>query len=149
MKKLLLAALAVGLGLAACAHTGSGREGDGGVKTLRSNGMFEESATPAPTTYGGKDAGENALLPRGFAGAPPQVPHAIDDFAIEADYNPCLDCHMPTYAAEGTTPIPKSHLQREELSLARFNCDQCHVPQADAPALVRNENDIFIIPVVH
>ena len=59
----------------------------------------------------------------------------------------CVTCHMPDVAKDvGSTPIPKSHLVdfrtgadlNGTLAEQRFNCTQCHVPQAQTNPLVKN-----------
>lgn len=102
----------------------------------------------------GQLPGQNPLLPRAYPGAPPQIPHAIGDFLpITAQSNMCVACHNRPDAwdsrrASGTpTPIPRSHYtdQRNaphkvtgQLIGARYNCNQCHVPQMKATPLVKN-----------
>ena len=111
---------------------------------------------PAQKAYGaGAQApGQNALLPRAYAGAPPQIPHDIADFLpITAETNMCIACHnqpglwgKPREQGQ-PTPIPQSHYtdQRnapgkltDHLMGARYNCNQCHVPQMNATPLVQN-----------
>ena len=113
-------------------------------------------AVPAPKVYTIKagQPGQNKLLPRAYSGAPPQIPHDIGDFLpITAQSNMCIACHaVPDQwgkkREKGTpTPIPQSHYtdQRnapgkvtDHLINARYNCNQCHVPQMDATPLVEN-----------
>jgi len=87
---------------------------------------------------------------------------------IKAGNNACTGCHMPEVApAMKATPIPKSHFvnfrpkhnfdgkqfskvidnQKNEvsiskpsdkLSMARFNCSQCHAPQSTGALAVEN-----------
>lgn len=112
--------------------------------------------TPSPKVYqySGGQPGQNKLLPRAYQGAPPQIPHDIGDFLpITAQMNACVACHSQPdlwgkKLDKGTpTPIPPSHYTdhrnapdkvTDHLINARFNCNQCHVPQANAPALVEN-----------
>ena len=87
---------------------------------------------------------------------------------IKAGNNQCLGCHMPDVAkGVGATPIPKSHFTNfrpkhkfngkkfekvidnlknevaiskpsDKLSMARFNCSQCHAPQSKGALPVGN-----------
>jgi len=87
---------------------------------------------------------------------------------IKRDNNQCISCHMPeSAAAVGATPIPKSHFTNfrpkhkfdgkefskvidnyknevaiskasDKLSMARFNCSQCHAPQSRGDLVVSN-----------
>ena len=111
---------------------------------------------PAPKVYHYSEAqpGQSKVLPRAYLGAPPQIPHDIGDFLpITAQSNMCIACHAQPEqwgkkrAKGAPTPIPPSHYtdQRnapgkitDHLIKARFNCNQCHVPQANAPVLVEN-----------
>lgn len=57
---------------------------------------------------------ETVLLPRAFEGAPPLVPHEIEE------ESGCLDCHR---LGDNDAPIT-SHPER-------VNCVQCHIPQRE------------------
>ncbi len=87
---------------------------------------------------------------------------------IKAGNNQCIGCHMPEAAkGVGATPIPKSHFTNfrpthkvvdgqfkksidnyknevaiskpsDKLSMARFNCSQCHAPQSKGDLAVSN-----------
>ena len=105
-------------------------------------------------TIKAKPPGENQVLPRAYPGAPPQIPHAIDEFLpITAQANLCIACHArpdewgKPRAKGMPTPIPQSHFTdrrnapdkvTDHLINARYNCVQCHVPQFDAKPLVEN-----------
>lgn len=120
---------------------------------LSKTSVFE---VPAPHVYhyGESAPGQSKLLPRAYTGAPPQVPHAISDFLpITRDNNLCVACHAQPdlwgkkLDAGTATPIPPSHYTdrrnapdtvTDHLINGRYNCNQCHVPQTDAPALVEN-----------
>ncbi|MDX8400963.1 MAG: nitrate reductase cytochrome c-type subunit [Gallionellaceae bacterium] len=113
--------------------------------------------TPKAYHYASTQPGESKLLPRAYMGAPPQVPHAVSDFMpITAEANMCIACHNQPgewgkkLEKGSPTPIPPSHFTdlrkdpskvTEQLIKARFNCNQCHVPQSNAPALVENTFD--------
>lgn len=121
-------------------------------------GLSKGSVFDIPTLqvyrYKGGAPGENKLLPRAFLNAPPQISHDITEFLpITAQNNLCIACHEQRgewgkkRAADAPTPIPPSHYTdlrnapgkvSEQLIGARFNCNQCHVAQTDAPALVEN-----------
>jgi cytochrome c-type protein NapB len=110
--------------------------------------------TPSVYHYSVTPPGQSKLLPRAYLGAPPQVPHDVADFLpITAVNNLCVACHaQPDLWGKkrevgAPTPIPPSHYtdQRnapdkvtDHLINARYNCNQCHVPQTDAPVLVKN-----------
>ncbi len=119
--------------------------------------------------YGKDVAGTSKKIDRAFDNAPPMIPHDVADMLpITKTSNMCLDCHMPEIAPTvGATSIPKTHFTnfrpkveykngnfaREvddqagkvvkhelgELYQGRFNCTQCHAPQAVADPLVENK----------
>lgn len=95
----------------------------------------------------GKRPGSQKVLPRSYQQQPPLIPHATNNFdEITLEENQCLTCHSPeTYKAKKATMVGKSHFVDQqtgkvmkEVSKARHNCVQCHVPQADAAPLVEN-----------
>lgn len=111
---------------------------------------------PTPIVYHDKAdlVGSSKLLPRAYLGAPPQISHSIGDFLpITRESNMCASCHaQPDQWGKKRetgmpTPIPASHYTdlrnapgkvTDQLIGARYNCNQCHVPQTDAPPLVKN-----------
>lgn len=119
-----------------------------------SKGSVFDTPSPKVYQYKGGQPGQNKLLPRAYLGAPPQIPHDVGDFLpITAQTNMCIACHnQPDQWGKKLepgmpTPIPRSHYTdhrnapdkvTDHLINARYNCNQCHVPQADAPALVEN-----------
>jgi cytochrome c-type protein NapB len=113
-------------------------------------------STPEPVaaTVTAEPPGENQALGAYFSGAPPLIPHQLEDYLpIRTTENLCLDCHLlpeqiGTRPEPGEpTPIPASHytdLRRDpgkltkKLSGARFVCTQCHAPQSNTSPLVVN-----------
>lgn len=103
---------------------------------------------PGMNTFTAPGAGSSTKLDRTYPGAPPQVPHAVDGLAITKDSNTCVSCHTTgVQLGEGhvATKIPESHYtnlqtgERQTILVGRrYNCLQCHVPQASAEALVDN-----------
>jgi cytochrome c-type protein NapB len=128
-----------------------------GIKA-NDTGLSKTSVFDVPTPivyyYKADQAGSSKLLPRAYLGAPPQIPHDITDFLpITRESNMCVSCHAQPEQwgkkreAGMPTPIPASHYTdlrnapgkvTDQLIGARYNCNQCHVPQTDAPALVKN-----------
>jgi cytochrome c-type protein NapB len=111
--------------------------------------------------YGNSEAGESQVFERAFPGAPPQIPHTVEDMLpITGDSNECVDCHHPdNVAGPEDLPLPKSHFSQavmgagakgdsqiwvvkgyeevKEIGGNRYNCTMCHTPQAtnvDTPA---------------
>ena len=113
---------------------------DSGVKTV----LLKETNSPPVVKYGGAAPGENNLLPRGFEGAPPQIPHDIADLTVDLGANDCLGCHEPAEAAEmeGAVLAPATHVNAEgRINMDRYQCVICHVMQAEVKPLVKNLND--------
>ncbi len=111
--------------------------------TLRKNSMFKPNVTPDVLVYKGADPGENKLMKRGSITAPPQVPHTVEGLTISREQNDCMDCHDPNNEMEGMVYVSAKHLKGGGVAMARFQCDMCHVPQANVKPLVKNENDRF------
>lgn len=88
---------------------------------------------------------DHAAAPRDFVLQPPLIPHTTSGYQITRNFNKCMDCHAWSKAtAAGATKVGESHfLNREGLELGnvspqRYFCNQCHVAQTDAKALVEN-----------
>ena len=106
-------------------------------------------------------------IERSFENAPPLIPHTIDGmFKITPDENQCMMCHMPEKAGEkNAKPLPLTHFTDyrpkiveegdiyvveisenemvavstgDELNMAMYNCNLCHVPQAEVDPMVKN-----------
>ena len=84
-------------------------------------------------------------MQRNYRQQPPLIPHSIAQYQIDLRANQCLSCHDWTKAGERDAPtLSMTHyLDREGRELdhiagTRYFCNQCHVPQVDAPALVDN-----------
>ncbi len=110
--------------------------------------------------------GTSRKIQRAYQDAPPMIPHDTEGMLIiTKDNNQCLQCHRPDVAEMvGATPIPKSHFLnmrpvnkivdnklvkgvdnlKNQISVkkitkvyeGRFNCVQCHAPQATNVKLV-------------
>lgn len=97
---------------------------------------------PGMNVYPGKEPGETAPLKRPYAIAPPVVPHRVAGLTINRDENECLDCHLEGVEVEKgrrAPKVPPSHFRNDHTGEVktnmvvgiRYNCTQCHVPQAD------------------
>lgn len=86
---------------------------------------------------------------KSFVTAPPMIPHSIDGMTpITIHNNMCLNCHMPKPAkVMGVTPMPKDHFvdnfkngkHIQRVAGSRFNCTQCHAPQAKLDPVIENK----------
>ena len=110
-----------------------------GVTTLRGADVDE------PVVLDQVHRNVEGRLQRNYRQQPPLIPHSIEQYQIDLRTNQCLSCHDWTKAGERNAPtLSMTHyLDREGRELdhiagTRYFCNQCHVPQADAPALVDN-----------
>lgn len=156
MKRLLLLAslLATAL-LAACGPTDTAPEAGQPEESLGlSRTSVFDDPDPVVAPISAADPGENETTPAAFEGAPPVIPHRIEDFLpIRREENGCVECHDTPdsigqeLATGEPTPMPPSHYEDlrdssgsagEALDAARWNCTMCHIPQSDATPLVAN-----------
>ena len=147
----------------ACAQSGkqeSAAVAPAAVATPLGSGHDFKAALPASDPFGieapdsfsyiGPEPEESEVLPRAFAGAPPQINHeTLSMLPIRAGRrnNECLSCHdkpnlIGKPPAHGNYPMSRTHYAEREgrlvLEGSRYLCDQCHVPQADVKPLVEN-----------
>jgi cytochrome c-type protein NapB len=116
-------------------------------------GLAKGSVFDVPTPPAVKAAdsapGQTPVVPRPYATAPPQIPHAVGDFLpITQKQNLCLECHAIKDKKQGEpTPIPASHYTDyrnapdqvgSQVVGARYVCVSCHAGKTDAPPLVGN-----------
>ena len=81
---------------------------------------------------------------RTFEEQPPVVPHENEKYAINLKQNKCLECHMKQEGKEEAKSVEmgESHFvdrngnKLAKPTAARYFCNQCHVPQVDAPPLI-------------
>ena len=85
-------------------------------------------------------------MQRNYRQQPPLIPHKIEQYQIDLRSNQCLTCHDWTKAGErGAPTLSMTHYldrdgnELDHIAGTRYFCNQCHVPQANAPALVENE----------
>ena len=82
---------------------------------------------------------------RNFALQPPTIPHTIEGYQVDKEFNRCMFCHARTRTQEtGAIPVSITHYQDRngnmlaDVSPRRYFCTQCHVAQADAKPLIGN-----------
>ena len=127
MKKLILTAVlsvAAGVAITACAVQ---QPVDINKMSLEKTSPFE---TPTPKAYG-----ENAGLYRETQmGMPAMIPHAINNFKITRENNPCIMCHgdqskMGAAKVKGQPmAMPADHWVKGEKKADAMhnNCTMCH-----------------------
>lgn len=84
-------------------------------------------------------------MQRNYRQQPPLIPHSVQQYQIDLRTNQCLSCHDWTKAGERNAPtlsmthyLDRDGNELDHVAGTRYFCNQCHVPQADAPALVDN-----------
>ena len=129
------AALSVLLTTSAIAETG-------GIDSLRSNDL----STEMPAEALKKNIDADVTFHRDFVQQPPLIPHDIRGYTVNKNVNSCLQCHSWKNASKwGATRISVTHFydrdgkQRADVAPNRYFCLQCHVPQAKAEPLKKND----------
>ena len=115
----------------------------GGVSTLRGADTAAVDQAPAEQkAYTGKKPGLQKPIARTFSTQPPLIPHAVDNFdEITVESNQCMECHgMDSYQKKNAPRIGDTHLDagKKLVTMDRYQCNTCHVPQVDAKPLVDN-----------
>ncbi|MEQ1517680.1 MAG: nitrate reductase cytochrome c-type subunit [Usitatibacteraceae bacterium] len=82
---------------------------------------------------------------RAFAMQPPVIPHQIENYQIDRNFNKCMTCHGRDRIPESQAPmVSVTHFMdrdgnfRSEISPRRYFCTQCHVPQMEVKPPVEN-----------
>jgi len=94
--------------------------------------------------------GQVKNIKKSFVTAPPMIPHKVANMLpIKIGKNECLACHMPNTAkALGIKGMPKDHFvdnfegdvhHKYRIAGSRYNCTQCHAPQAKLDPVVENK----------
>jgi len=88
---------------------------------------------------------DDQRLPRNYRYQPPVIPHRIDGYQVDRNFNKCMDCHARGKTAfSQATPVSETHyLSRDgkvldHVSTRRYFCQQCHVAQEAVKPLVGN-----------
>jgi cytochrome c-type protein NapB len=129
--------LIAAVGMLWCVTTVASEQG-----ALRGGAAIDETNAAHELKYLQKDKG---VLDRAYVQQPPLIPHKIDGYQVDRNFNKCLSCHSWSKAREaGATKVSLTHFrdrdgkELSDVSPRRYFCTQCHVPQTDAPQLVEN-----------
>lgn len=129
---MILLALCPGLALA-----------DVEIATLRGGVDLNQEGQAADMAKPEKD---DLKRKRNYPMQPPVIPHNIDGYQVDMNYNKCLSCHARSRAERSQAPmISVTHyMDRDgnflaDVSPRRYFCNQCHVVQTDAKPLVGND----------
>ncbi|NKI94193.1 nitrate reductase cytochrome c-type subunit [Rhizobacter sp. SG703] len=82
---------------------------------------------------------------RNYDMQPPIVPHRVDGYQVDRNFNKCLDCHARARTGfSQAVPVSVTHyIDRSgkvlaQISTRRYFCQQCHVAQEPVRPLVAN-----------
>jgi len=113
------------------------------VQSLRGNLALDAASEP-PTVN--RVIADDRIVARDFVQQPPVIPHKIEGYQLDRNFNKCLSCHSwANYKKARATKIPPTHFkdrdgnERANLSASRYFCTQCHVPQQDVDPLIGND----------
>ncbi len=102
------------------------------------------TATTEPPRLGNA-VNDDVRIKRNFSTQPPIIPHRIDGYQVDKNFNKCLDCHAreKTAFTQAVPVSPTHYVDRsgkvlEHISTRRYFCKQCHVAQENVPPLVGN-----------
>lgn len=93
----------------------------------------------------GNQVNDDKRVERNYSQQPPVIPHRIDGYQVDKNFNKCLDCHAREKTAfsqaipvSATHYIDRSGKVLDHISTRRYFCKQCHVAQENVPSLVGN-----------
>ena len=126
----------------AMAQDSDGEAGGQTLATLRAGPIAAEAQPSKMPTVDNRDIKRARAYPM----QPPTIPHAIRDYRVDINSNKCMSCHSRKQTSQSQAPmISVTHyMDREgnflaDVSPRRYFCEQCHVVQTNAPALVGND----------
>jgi cytochrome c-type protein NapB len=155
MKKILISSAAIALLFVGCNTTPS-QSDEMSNQTVKVTGIREAGLEKGSQNLAKIEYTKQAPIPgqvkpfkKSFVTAPPMIPHSVQGMVpIKIKNNQCLGCHMPkTAKAMGITAIPADHFvdnfegdkKVKRIAGSRFNCTQCHAPQATLDPVIENK----------
>ncbi|MBC8089479.1 MAG: nitrate reductase cytochrome c-type subunit [Phycisphaerae bacterium] len=88
---------------------------------------------------------DDVRRPRNYDSQPPTIPHRVDGYQVDKNFNKCLDCHARAKTEfSQAIPVSETHyIDRsgkvlDHVSTRRYFCMQCHVAQEPVRPLVGN-----------
>lgn len=121
------------------------------VRAASGAGFFDATRGPVPITASTRPprlanaVNDDQRLPRNHDLQPPIVPHRVDGYQIDKNFNKCLDCHArgKTAFSQAVPVSDAHHIDRmgkvlDHVSTRRYFCTQCHVAQEPVAPLVGN-----------
>jgi cytochrome c-type protein NapB len=93
----------------------------------------------------GNAVNDDVMRPRNYDMQPPTIPHRVDGYQVDKNFNKCLDCHArdKTSLSQAIPVSPTHYIDRsgkvlQQISTRRYFCMQCHVSQDAVRPLVNN-----------
>jgi cytochrome c-type protein NapB len=93
----------------------------------------------------GNAVNDDVRLKRNWDKQPPVIPHRVDGYQVDKNFNKCLDCHARAKTDfSQAVPVSETHyIDRDgkvlpHVSTRRYFCMQCHVAQDPVAPLVGN-----------
>ncbi|MEO5881161.1 MAG: nitrate reductase cytochrome c-type subunit [Caldimonas sp.] len=125
------------------------------IDAMRGPVPILDEATPARL---GNAVNDDNRLKRNYRFQPPVIPHRVDSYQVDKNFNKCLDCHARANTPfSQAIPVSATHYTDRagkvlgHISTRRYFCQQCHVAQENVPPLVGNGfkgDDDALAPVV-
>lgn len=104
--------------------------------------ILESTQQPRLTNW----TNDDERRPRNYDMQPPVIPHRVDGYQVNRDFNKCLDCHARERTGfSGAVPVSPTHYINRAgtvlptISTRRYFCMQCHVAQEPVRPLVHND----------
>ncbi len=119
----------------------------GGLAVAQTSDVYSlrGAAVDDPVVPGKAYQNVERRMQRNYRQQPPLIPHSIEQYQIDLRANQCLSCHDWTKAGERNAPtlsmthyLDRDGNELDHIAGTRYFCNQCHVPQVDAPSLVNN-----------
>ncbi|NDR58393.1 nitrate reductase cytochrome c-type subunit [Aliiruegeria sabulilitoris] len=111
----------------------------GGLSSLRGAGIDE------PVVLDQVFQQDTQRFNREYRQQPPLIPHSVEQYQMDLKVNQCLGCHDWSNAGDRGAPtlsmthyLDRDGVEMDHVAGTRWFCNQCHVPQVNAPALVDN-----------
>jgi len=153
---MVIPAMGISMSFIGCQHASSAPNSSGEAISSEElsyrNEPLTVNYTPPPVEFPKTPPGQSQKFERAYENAPPMIPHSVEGLLpITLHQNACLNCHDPKVAkSAGAPPVSPTHfidffqlikgkvVKMNKLDPARWNCVQCHAPQANAKPLVQN-----------
>ncbi|MEJ8845910.1 nitrate reductase cytochrome c-type subunit [Variovorax rhizosphaerae] len=112
------------------------------VDAARGRVAIPDPTNPPPLT---NSVNDDHRRPRNYDMQPPTIPHRVDGYQIDKNFNKCMDCHARDKSAFSLAiPVSATHyIDRDgkalqQISTRRYFCLQCHFAQEPVQPIVDN-----------